>query len=59
MRTQIGSALYRPASSEGRPDVTLGDLWLEGPDGRVAFGRDPGEGITKVDFDGLSSQSPP
>jgi hypothetical protein len=39
--------------------VTLGDLWLEGPNGRVAFGRDPGEGITKVDFDGLSPQSPP
>jgi len=41
-------------ATEGRPEVTLGDLWLEGPDGRVAFSRDPEEGITKVDFDGLS-----
>jgi preprotein translocase subunit Sss1 len=47
-RTDVGFA------TEGRPEVTLGDLWLNGPDGRVAFSRDPDKGITKVDFDGLS-----
>lgn len=41
-------------ATDGRPDVKLGDLWLEGADGRVAFSRDPDDGITKVDFDGLS-----
>lgn len=40
---------------DGGPGVNvLGDVWLSGPDGRVAFSRDPAKGITKVDYDGLS-----
>ncbi|HSK47585.1 MAG TPA: hypothetical protein VLA05_06225 [Coriobacteriia bacterium] len=41
-------------ATDGRPEVTLSDLWLEGADGRIAFSRDPDEGISKIDYDGLS-----
>lgn len=53
---RLDTARSDPAVAiDGGPGTNvLGDLWLEGADGRVAFSRDRDEGITKVDFDGLS-----
>ena len=53
---RLDTARSDPAVAvDGGPGVNvLGDVWLSGSDGRVAFSRDPAKGITKVDYDGLS-----